>query len=201
MESDLLVIKKRGNERILALGVAGISIVLGFLLFLVAPELPANSAAEYEGVKMKFILSNIAPGVFFALFGAVITVYSIITQAKINGNVMMEADNKTFTTQNIQFLQKESKHPDENKNLRGIYQQDFRTYSRIIQKIDSDEEISNDLKLDFESTLNNTKKTLMRSVWDEKWGEFSDFDNWLKMGCPEPVPDKISEAANFFLGQ
>lgn len=201
MDTNELLIRKRAHERLLALGIAGICIILGFLLFLFAPDAPAEGTANLEWANKKFMMANVGPGVFFALFGAVITVYSIVTQAKTQKTVTNNNGQQTETTTTFQFLQKTEKQSEASINVRANYQKDFRTYSRILDKLNSGEPVPNNLRLEFETALNNTRQSLMASVWDEQWGEYPDFDNWLKRGCPEPVPDKILEAAKFFQGK
>ncbi|MFV0593567.1 MAG: hypothetical protein ACK5M7_19505 [Draconibacterium sp.] len=200
MDTNELLIRKRAHERLLALAIAGICIILGFLLFLFAPDAPTEGTANLEWANKKFMMANVGPGVFFALFGAVNTVYSIVTQAKTRKTITNNNEQQTETT-TFQLLQTPAKQSGASVNLRANYQKDFRTYSRILEKLNSGETIPDNLRLEFETTLNNTRQSLMASVWDEQWGDYPDFDNWLKRGCPEPVPDKILEAAKFFQGK
>ena len=191
------LIKSRSKERLLSLGIAGLCIVLGFLLFLFAPDTSESGTAELEWLNKKLMLANVGPGVFFALFGSAITVYSIVTQAKGS----MEKKGEESLSMEFQYLQKGIKDSQEAENMRGIYQRDFRIFSEVFQKLEQNEPLPGLLKLDFESALTNSKDFLMRSVWDESWGDYTEFSNWLSKGCPLPVPQGIHNAADFFSGK
>jgi hypothetical protein len=57
----------RGAERLIAILIGGMSVVLGFLLFLRIPsETNATRQIELPGGIM---ISRIGPGIFFAIFG------------------------------------------------------------------------------------------------------------------------------------
>ena len=84
----------------------------------------------------------------------------------------------------IQYLEKPSEYADEALNLRGIYQRDFRIFAKLTKLLNTGEHIPKELKLDFDSTSNNCKKSLMRSVWDEKWGDYSGWEEEIcEIGC------------------
>lgn len=204
MNTNELLIAKRGQERLLALGIAGICIILGFLLFLFVPDAPNDGSANIEWMDKKMMLANIGPGVFFALFGAVITVYSIITQAKA-GPVAAPASNGGNTAgeamPQIQYLQKTEADPKEAENLRASYQRDFRIYARLLDQLEKEQPLPVNLRLEVETALTNTRQRLMTEVWDDQWGDFTQFHNWLKRGCPEPPPGNIDAAVRFFQGK
>lgn len=193
------LIRLRHIERISALGIAGLSFILGFLLFLFAPEAEYVDTADIKLFKLRLGLANVGPGIFFALFGAAITIYSIKTRAKAK-EVLKEKDGDSITEE-FRYLQSEKKDNTEVIELRGAYQKDFRVFAEVADKLGRDEPISDSLKLDLENTLTNTKDTLMRNVWDESWGDYSTFKAWLAKGYPEPVPENIVKAAKYFLGK
>lgn len=190
------LIKLRSRERLLALGIAGLSILLGFMLFIFAPNASDAGTAELEWMEKKLMLANIGPGVFFALFGAAITVYSIIAQA--NATTEKDGENSVVT---YRYLQKDVKDNQETENLRSNYQRDFRIFSEVIQKLEENESVPERLRMDFENALIHSKDFLMRSVWNDSWGDYNQFSNWISMGCPEPPPPQISKAAKYFSGK
>lgn len=203
MES-LELIKSRSKERLLALTVAGICIILGFLLFLFAPDAPNEGSVNIEYLNKKFALANVGPGVFFALFGAAITIYSIVTQLKMKNVSKKNNEEDTVEGTNTieyTYLLNNKKDSQENINLRGEFLQDFRTFSKISHEIELSENISPDIKLKYETAMENVKDYIMRSLWDSSWGSYDEFKKWLNKGCPEPVTDNISDAAEFFLGK
>lgn len=197
MEHD--IVKLRSNERILALSIAGLSIVLGFLLFIFAPDAANSGSGNLEFLKMKLTLANVAPGIFFACFGAGVTIYSIITQVKVSE--VTKNDDKIVVNKQLRYLQDTEPDNQEIENLKGAYQKDFRTLANVFDKIDNNEPIPESLKLDLMNSLTNAKEALMRSVWTEEWGDYSLFKAWLAKGYPEPAPVEIKKAAEFFLGK
>jgi hypothetical protein len=190
------LIKLRSKERLLALGIAGLCIILGFLLFIFAPNASEAGTAQLEWMEKKMMLANVGPGVFFALFGAAITVYSIVTQATTSTE--KNGENSVVT---YRYLQKDVKDNQETENLRSNYQRDFRIFSEVMQKLEENESVPERLRMDFENALTNSKDFLMRSVWDESWGDYNQFSNWISMGFPEPPPPEISKAAKYFSGK
>ncbi len=197
MEHD--IVKLRSNERILALSIAGLSIVLGFLLFIFAPDAANSGSSNLEFLKMKLAFANVAPGVFFAFFGAGVTVYSIVTQVKVSE--VTKNNDKIVVNKQIRYLQDAESDNMEIENLRGAYQKDFRTLAKVSDKIENDEPIPVSLKLDYMNSMTNVKETLMRSVWTEEWGDYFVYKAWIAKGYPEPAPVEIKKAADFFLGK
>ena len=197
MEHD--IVKLRSNERILALSIAGLSIVLGFLLFIFAPDAANTGSGNLEFLKMKLTLANVAPGIFFACFGAGVTIYSIVTQVKVSE--VSKGKDQVVVNKQLRYLQDAGQDNKEIENLRGAYQKDFRTLAKVTDKIDNNEPIPDSLKLDMTNSMTNTKDALMRSVWAEEWGDYSIFKAWLAKGYPEPAPVEIKKAAEFFLGK
>lgn len=193
------IIKLRANERTLALAIAGLSFILGFLLFIMVPDVPNTGIGDLSFFKLKITLTNVGPGIFFALFGAVVIIYSITTQAKIK-ETTTSSDGKVENKQ-YRYLQTFVKDDQGVENLRGGYQSDFRIFATIFEKIEKNEIILESQKLDFERSLASTKETLMQSVWTEKWGDYYEFKQWIAKGCLEPIPSDIIDAANFFLGK
>ena len=197
MEHD--IVKLRSNERILALSIAGLSIVLGFLLFIFAPDAANTGSGNLEFLKMKLTLANVAPGIFFACFGAGVTIYSIVTQVKVSE--VTKNNDKVVVSKQLRYLQETEQVNMEIENLRGAYLKDFRTLATVSDKIDNNEPIPESLKLDLMNSMTNAKEALMRTVWTEEWGDYTLFKAWLAKGYPEPAPDEIKKAADFFLGK
>ena len=62
----------RALERILAVVIAGISIYLGYRLFLKLPDKTDSEGKFILPGNISIYISRVGPGVFFALFGAAI---------------------------------------------------------------------------------------------------------------------------------
>lgn len=79
----------RGAERLLVASSGLVSLVLGYGLFRLTYTRGARSEAEMvaKGGGFELSIKNAWPGVFFAAFGMVILVTSVLTQLKIPGDV------------------------------------------------------------------------------------------------------------------
>ena len=73
----LWVLLVRMAERVLAVGIGGISIYLGFRMFTLMPDLPVGDADIKLHGGVGIMVSRVGPGVSFSLFGAVIASLSL----------------------------------------------------------------------------------------------------------------------------
>lgn len=95
MIDDMLwILLVRMVERVLAVGIGGISIYLGFRLFALMPDMSTGDADIKLPGGVSILLSRVGPGVFFSLFGAVIASLSLykpveLPVSKSDGSVMM----------------------------------------------------------------------------------------------------------------
>ena len=75
-EAPIMVIAiSRSIERVLIVAFSGLSLFLGFRLFAITTSL--QGTAEFKHLKTTIKLQNLAQGTFFALFGAVVMIFSI----------------------------------------------------------------------------------------------------------------------------
>jgi hypothetical protein len=72
----------RGVERIAVTCSGTLAIYLGYRLFRIVAEGEASAEAEYG--KFNFKMQKVAPGIFFALFGAAILIYSLVSTARLD---------------------------------------------------------------------------------------------------------------------
>ncbi len=189
-------VKNIGKERIMGYGIAGLCIFLSFLLFYDIPTFESGNVLILGEAENKTFLSNILPGIIFFLFGAVILVYLLSTQTDRTARKTIagkEAGNP--------YLQNDSAGLLNIETLRRVYQKDFRIFSDVFQKLDQNESVPERLKKDFESIILNLKGYLTSSVWDENWGSYKIFKEWLSDGCPEPAPPEIEKGVRFFTGK
>lgn len=81
MDAEMLAIVFRGGERLGIVVIAALCIWFGYKLF---QSLPAqhNASGALTLPSAKLVMSKVGPGVFFALFGAVILGQAVVTQMK-----------------------------------------------------------------------------------------------------------------------
>lgn len=75
MDPLVISIACRSIERIIIILIGGLSVYLGWALFKL--PIPSDSGAEIKHGQLQIVLRRIGPGVFFALFGTAVTVFSI----------------------------------------------------------------------------------------------------------------------------
>jgi hypothetical protein len=184
------------NERIMAMGISGLCILLGFLSFFNTPDASGITSIDIEHIEKKMMLTNIIPGIVFFLFGAAILIYMLITQSD---NMIRKSKAGSF--QSDGYKQNNSGNIVNVESLRRVYQKDFRIFTEVFQKLDQNESVPERLKLDFENAVLSIKEYLIGPVWDENWGSYQTFRKWVSEGCPEPAPREIEKGARFFSGK
>lgn len=181
----------RMAERILAVGIGGVSIYLGFRLFFNLPtETTSSGKIELPGYKV--VISKAGPGIFFALFGTIVLAYSFL---------------------------KAPSYSDEAANFRGAFGREPSQVSSEVPETLGSSQVSDQLRHeialslqmlncmgrvvtaagrgieadDVDEPVRNAKVALLESVWDrEKWGDVEDFRQWAA-GLPRTAPREVRQ--------
>jgi hypothetical protein len=82
MDVNEIATLMRGFERVAIVFVSGIAIYMGAKLFL--KGVVTEQSAEIEGAGWKLKLIKVGPGIFFALFGSSVLIYSVTTKLDIS---------------------------------------------------------------------------------------------------------------------
>jgi len=69
-------------ERLLAAGIGGMSIYLGYCLFLALPDVRESSGEVRLPIDIRVVIARVGPGAFFALFGAAVVALSLYTAVR-----------------------------------------------------------------------------------------------------------------------
>lgn len=195
----------RAIERLLAVSIGGLSIFLGYYLFLRIPH-----RAEGEG-KISFPngisvhLARVGPGVFFALFGAAVVGLSIFRPISYATLERLERAGPTEPQAAAGAVQAESRasysgfgqtvgaapEPD-----RLTLRDDVRFLNRLplSRRADLDQAASRDLAL----RPAQIKLRLMLHDWAPDWGAPEAFRSWVDRGAGDPVPEGLEAAAALF---
>lgn len=75
MDPLVIAIACRSIERLIIILIGGLSVYLGWALFKL--PIPNDSGAEIKHGQLQIVLRRIGPGVFFALFGTAVTIFSL----------------------------------------------------------------------------------------------------------------------------
>jgi hypothetical protein len=208
----------RALERILVIFCGGLSIYLGYRLFLDVPY--AKEADGHftfaKGVEVK--LSRIGPGAFFALFGAAlvaIVAYKSVTiseepasaygkNQKIetskpmpsSGTVEPEELMAAQTSSRVSWsgatsgMSNTTRKQDLNR-LRGNLVTLAQLEGMVTQKEGAE-------SLFLPAQIEELRRTLIEAEWESDLGDWQQFHSWLDNGQPTPPPPKLRIAVELY---
>jgi hypothetical protein len=195
-----MVIILRMVERILGVLIGGVLIYFGYRLFLslAGKRGRENGSGAFSfagGNKIK--LSKVGPGVFFALFGAGLIVFSLVKPVSLTVSpraAKTTSDPKpgVVAATEFKFVGAVSvPETDEDRaRMRAETQDDIIALNRALDRANASE------RPQIERAVARAKVALMEPLWAEDWGELKDFRDWLaKGGTP---PDKTQPAVDYF---
>jgi hypothetical protein len=185
----------RAVERILAIAIGGLSILLGYRLFLAIPEQRDGSGTFRLPWNISVGLARVGPGVFFALFGAAVVGYSlhgavhIVARGPDEHSAVWDVEGTgvvaaTSGTQSMLSAQR--------LNRRGEVEF-LNTLDRMLRRDLSDEE-----KRAVQNYTRDLKLSVMKSLWASDWGDPAAFREWTERGALGPPPKDSQKAAEFF---
>lgn len=189
----------RALERILAVLVGGISVYLGYRLFLKIPEQRGGEAKiEFPG-NLSVYIARVGPGAFFALFGATIVglaIFKGVTYYKESPN----GDSEKPILAPSHTVYYGGLNPGERSPEAG---QDELSRRRLEQAIGIEflntltpETLARD-----ETTrahVTDIKLSLMELVWGPDWGSYDEFRIWAEAGASDPVPPLLRASVIYF---
>jgi hypothetical protein len=193
----------RSAERIVAVLIGGVSIYLGYRLFLAMPERKEGEGKIALPGGISIFLTRVGPGAFFALFGAIIVAVSF--QQAISYK-------ETSSSRPSEVAQPASSDPTTSRDYTGFGSAGSAAdtqLSRIqvghdIELLDSTfPELSKNLtgtrRTDVEVLIPRLKLAMMKNVWGSDWGDYSRFQDWVQNGAAQPAPKDIDRPAAFYL--
>jgi hypothetical protein len=190
MDPQSLVITLRMIERILGVLIGGVLIYFGYRLFLSLPGKRGRDGGTGDfsfagGNKIK--LSKVGPGVFFAIFGAGLIVFSLTRSVSLTASEPAAnapaAKSKVLATSTFKFVGAVSvPETDEDRaRMRTETQQDIVALNRALNDAKAGE------RSDLERAVTKSKLALMEPLWAEDWGDIADFREWLDKGGSPPA--------------
>ena len=186
-------------ERILGVLIGGLLIYFGYRLFLSLPGKRGRDGGTGDfsfagGNKIK--LSKVGPGVFFAIFGAGLIVFSLtrsvsLTASEPTANAPA-AKPRVVATSTFKFVGAVSvPETDEDRaRLRAETQQDIVALNRALDGAKAAE------RPELERAATKAKLAVMEPLWAEDWGDIADFREWLDKGGSPPAG--VQGAVDFF---
>lgn len=193
----------RSFERILDAAIGGISIYLGYRLFLKLPDKTDSQGKIILPGNISIYLSRVGPGVFFALFGAAVIAlslhHSIQYSAEPGETIAVNAPQKKVTYLGVTADRGES-DPAELAQRQSLLRPSLYWLNRLPQQISGFK--SDQGRLDMQLQLPAIKLELLGKVWAPDWCAFETFEQWIRHGAEAPLPAGCRQAEEmFFYGQ
>ena len=178
----------RALEQPLIIGVGGLAIWLGYLLFRHLPQRTDSEGKFRLPGGISIYISRVGPGVFFALFGSA-TVglsfhYPLVVTEPASG-WQISYFSSTGSSQEDDALPM--------ARLRVRSQIGF--VHAIPDALRSD--LSDEERSAIARSLRETKLELIRCVWAD-WGDWDAFADWARRGASGPPPSGLRDAAAIY---
>ena len=202
LSNDEFLFLIRMGERLVGVLIAGMCVLLGYRLFMKLPEKTDSEGKIVLPGGISIWLSRIGPGAFFALFGTLIVGLSFQSaiEMKTHGTVATAdasgASKRTENTQELRGIASSSTGGQEQR-LAEARTQIFTLNRDLPRSLRSDLHSKDRELLDIACTY--CKVQILRSVWLERWGSFSEFEKWVLNGSHASAPEAVREPAEIFL--
>jgi hypothetical protein len=210
---DLFVV--RALERTLAVGVGALAIYLGYRLFLAVKATGEGSAEVKLPADVTVMLSRVGPGVFFALFGALVVGTSFAYPIRYSEAESRTADQVTLRTKEVSGIAPSAEssagpgaetgtlRPASVPSGEALEAERLRVsrYIAFVNQTTSllDPSLSDPQRQRARTEASAAKLHLMRQVWAPDWGEIESFQLWVEGGGPARDTAEFRAAEKYFL--
>jgi hypothetical protein len=192
---DLLQL--RVIERVLAVVIGGLSIFLGYRLFIKLPEHKDSSGKVILPGDISIFFSRVGPGVFFSLFGAAVVVVSLQHGLEFDlankSNVTAESTEKTANLKVRYMGGADELGPAKRDALRAEARRTIAELNKLPTMLAAN--VPAPRRTDVAQAVRDSKLAVIGMVWGADWGDFSKFRNWVNDGETDPVPPGFSPEA------
>ncbi|SHE81787.1 hypothetical protein SAMN02745206_00892 [Desulfacinum infernum DSM 9756] len=192
----------RPLERILAVLIGGVSIYLGYRLFLHLPEKTDSQGRIVLPGNISVYLSRVGPGVFFALFGAAVVALSLYraVQYEASGPAGEQAA-RASRAQVLYHGAVDTAATESGGDNLEIRRAHLATRLARLNRIPSllRPDVDPGLRVDtVDLLLPEIKLSLLQSVWGPDWGNFQEFEQWVRNGAVGEPPPGCRAPADLF---
>jgi hypothetical protein len=183
-------------ERLLVVASAGVSVYLGYRLFLRIPDYKdAQGEIKLPAMNMSVTFSRVGPGVFFAIFGAAVLLASYLHPITVEPQIQnptpagMEAKSGKF--------EGASPTRDEQESSRKfVVAHTIRSLNGIVSTSQPQNE------QDRRAAIRDAKLALMDLAWDSSWGDAAVFKEAVMSGrapSDRTLSEQTRNALAFYL--
>jgi hypothetical protein len=190
-----MAILARGAERILVVVIGALAIFLGYKLFAIIAT--ADGAAKAEAAGVSIYLTNIGPGVFFALFGAVLIGYSVAHPTSYE-RVVRQGDSVTQESYRSMMEPRATAGATAAATRAPI---PCETLVRALAEMAGEAAAKTPPQPRREMALREARVCLMARSWNDAWGRREQFEDWVyNFAEGEPPPPAIKGAVAVYRG-
>ncbi|NOY81981.1 MAG: hypothetical protein GXP31_13370 [Kiritimatiellaeota bacterium] len=195
-----LTVALRFLERIVSVLIAGVSVYLGYRLFLSLPDKADSNGKMVLPGNISIYLSRVGPGAFFALFGACILALSFakgVSFSKAEQDVLLAGtDKQTSLAETFSGVTgtKRAVAPEDLEAMRANAKGDLLQLARLPSALRSDSPAVADIC----SMIPRLKLAVLSRVWGQDWGSLASFERWVYNGSRDPPPEGQEEPARLF---
>ena len=190
----------RAIERMIGVLIGGISIFLGYRLFLNLPEKTDGQGKFILPGGISVYLSRVGPGVFFALFGAGVIIASLYFSLRIGlpTKDMTSEQTKAATSGSVSYSMSYSGGVETLREARANVLGDIFLLNKVPTILRND--LNSKDRQDIERAIPRIKLVLMQSVWGDgkDWGNYQEFKKWVEEGCSGALPRAYDEAVKYY---
>lgn len=193
-----LLIWGRVIERVLAVSLGGLSIWLGYRLFLKIPRQRSGEARLALPGDISLYLTRVGPGVFFSLFGAAIVVMALRAGLMLESTLRQPTtDAATTAVRGAELTQRVGYAaavlaPEAPQQLQARRAEARRTVAELngmATLIAAD--TSPARRVDVSLALRDAKLALLQQVWGPDWGDFDQLAEWVAQAATGAAPEGI----------
>src|SRR5262245_1261480 len=214
MDTDLIAIGARHLERLLIVIAGGLSIVLGYRMFLAIPRAGKDDGEgklELPG-GISIYVTRVGPGVFFGLFGALILGLGLLQGLKLETREQRPAVDAragetgavaSVTERRYSSLATSGASAQQREAERTSALDTVSQLGRLATALDGPARgggLTSQQRLDYGLALTDARMRVLASVWDERWGPYTEFVRWAQGGESSQPPAAAAPAARAFRG-
>jgi hypothetical protein len=196
------IIVLRLAERILAVAIGGLTIYLGYRLFLAIPNSVDSEGRFKLPWNTSIVLSRIGPGVFFALFGSIVVGSSFFRSITYNQPPPSRKEAGTEAAapaaqSSAVFIGAGSTlaRSDARNDAQMLLRRDIAVLNTIPNHLNL--QITPENRSMITLAIPRIKLSLMEGVWTASWGDQDAFRRWIESNEAK-VPVGLEKAAEYF---
>jgi hypothetical protein len=190
--------------RLCIIFIGGLSIYLGYRLFLDVKTVSTGHAEVKLPNDFTIMVSRIGPGVFFALFGALVVGTSLVFPVQFSKSTTMTSGGVRQQVRNVSGIGERPEQVSIKSALPGdqaeLERRTIREQVRFLNQIPglAGTPLTADQQVRIQRGVREVKLRLMKSAWHDGWGQYEAFAAWAQGGAPPGDSPAFVSAKEYF---